>query len=184
MSTNEWYTPARYIDAVWAVLGRIDLDPASCEFANQVVRADRFYTKEDNGLMHPWYGKIYLNPPYGKTERGASSLEAFTCYLLEQYRLHRVTEAILLIPANTATSWFDLLWEFPICFPKRRIRFIQENGLPSDGISFGTCFVYFGSNIEKFTEIFSQFGRIVRAIDMPKPQPITPELWSLEEVTQ
>lgn len=179
--SNEWYTPAKYIEAARAVMGGIDLDPASCDFANQVVRATAYYTKEQNSLMWPWYGRIWLNPPYGKTEQAqASNLEIFTRRLIEQYNICNVTQAILLIPANTATSWFDLLWQFPICFPTYRIRFYQENGEPSNGVSFGTCFVYLGFNEARFTEIFSRFGRIVRAIDTPAPKPIARELWAEE----
>lgn len=180
--SNEWYTPPEYIHSVREVLGHIDLDPASCERANQTVKADRIFTKEDNGLMHPWYGHIYLNPPYGKTQQGgASYLEAFTRKLVEEYVLHHVTEAILLIPANTATSWFDLLWQFPICFPKSRIRFIQENGEPSNGVSFGTCFVYFGHDEEKFIEIFSKYGHVALPTSAYGFRPIMRELW--QEVT-
>src|SRR5258708_17152650 len=106
MSTNEWYTPARYIEAAREVMGGIDLDLASCEFANHVVQAAHFYTQETNGLMHPWYGRVWLNPPYGKTmQGGGSNLEYFTRHLVDHYQCGNVTEAILLIPANTATTW-------------------------------------------------------------------------------
>lgn len=179
MSTNEWYTPAEHIQSVRDVLGRIDLDPASCEFANQVVKADHIYTRETNGLMHPWYGHVFCNPPYGKTDQGgASYLEAFTRKLIEEYILHHVTKAILLIPANTATSWFDLLWQFPICFPKSRIRFIQENGQSSNGVSFGTCFVYFGRDEDKFVEVFSKYGHVaLPTTSTYDARPIMRELW-------
>jgi hypothetical protein len=177
MSTNEWFTPPEYVQSVRMVLGRIDLDPASCDKANRNVRADRIYTEEDNGLMHPWYGRVFCNPPYGKTQQGkASNLEAFTRKLIEEYWLRHVTEAILLIPANTATSWFDLLWEFSICFPKSRIRFLQADGRPGDGVSFGTCFVYFGSNEADFSRVFSKYGHVVPASGAQKP--IAQEIWA------
>jgi len=186
MSSNEWYTPHRYIEAARAVLGAIDLDPASCEFANRVVQATRFYTNEENGLMRPWTvdgkpARVFLNPPYGKTQQGrASNLEYFTRYLLEQYQCGNVTEAILLIPVNTATRWFDALWQYPICFPRFRIRFYNEQGL-SQNVSFGTCFVYLGSRELRFIEVFHRFGYVVKAVSPLQTRPITQDLWAESE---
>jgi hypothetical protein len=34
----EWYTPARFVDATRTVLGKIDLDPCSCEAAQETVK--------------------------------------------------------------------------------------------------------------------------------------------------
>jgi hypothetical protein len=34
-ASAEWFTPPQYIQAVREVLGRIDLDPASCEAAKE-----------------------------------------------------------------------------------------------------------------------------------------------------
>src|SRR5262249_14864109 len=56
----EWYTPKKYIEAVRDVLGGIDLDPASCERANEVVKAAKFYTATQNGLNEPWQGRVWL----------------------------------------------------------------------------------------------------------------------------
>jgi hypothetical protein len=36
---QEWYTPARLVEAARAVLGTIDLDPTSCEVAQRLVKA-------------------------------------------------------------------------------------------------------------------------------------------------
>lgn len=180
--SNEWYTPPEYITAARQIMGDIDLDPASCELANQVVQAKQFYTKEQNGLMHRWYGRVWCNPPYGKTEQGqGSNLEAFTRYLVNEYQSGHVEQAILLIPTNTATSWFDALWQFPICFPHYRIRFYQESGEPSNGVSFGTCFVYLGPHNAKFEEVFSKFGHVAMPTQA-KSYLRKPELWQLDTV--
>ena len=55
-NTNEWFTPARIVDAARAVLGSIDIDPASCVQANQTVRAKTFYDKEHDGFTQVWEG--------------------------------------------------------------------------------------------------------------------------------
>jgi DNA N-6-adenine-methyltransferase (Dam) len=70
--SNEWYTPPWCIEAALAVMGGIDLDPASCALANETVKAARYYDKTMNGLEQPWSidgrpSRVWLNPPYGLT---------------------------------------------------------------------------------------------------------------------
>jgi len=185
--TNEWFTPPRILAAVREVLGIIELDPASCEFANQFVQAQRFYTKEQNGLMYPWLGRIFLNPPFGKTEQGgASNLAYFTQYLIDQYKRGNTKEAILLIPCNTATSWFEPLWQYAICFPTFRIRFLQSDGLQGSGQAFGTCLVYLGPNTERFAMVFTAFGPVITPGGIyRKSQPLQQSiLWESDAVNE
>ena len=56
--------PREVVDAARAVLGAIDLDPASCAEANTVIQATTIYTVEDNGLERSWHGRVWMNPPY------------------------------------------------------------------------------------------------------------------------
>jgi hypothetical protein len=52
-------------DLAHEVMGGVDLDPASCAAFNRFVRADCIYTKQDNGFLLPWHGRVFHNPPGG-----------------------------------------------------------------------------------------------------------------------
>lgn len=80
---NESYTPPQIITPAREALGGdIDLDPASCSFANDVVRARYYFDEQDNGLRRLWFDEgrtvhekepysctVFLNPPGGTLDR-------------------------------------------------------------------------------------------------------------------
>lgn len=60
-------TPPWILDCVRATFQKhIDMDPCSTEVFNQHVDATVFYTKEEDGLLQPWAGDVYVNPPGGR----------------------------------------------------------------------------------------------------------------------
>ena len=59
---DEWLTPPWLLEK----LGPFDLDPCA-PVARPWDTAKRHYTIEDNGLLLPWEGRVWLNPPYDKT---------------------------------------------------------------------------------------------------------------------
>lgn len=61
----EHCTPKPIVEAAREVMGGIDLDPASSEEANRVVKAKNIYTAESNGIIQAWDGRVFLNPPGG-----------------------------------------------------------------------------------------------------------------------
>lgn len=66
--TVEHFTPEWLVEKFRWTLGSIDLDPASCEDANRIVRATTFFTKENDGFFRDWtpYGpNRFVNPPGG-----------------------------------------------------------------------------------------------------------------------
>lgn len=97
------------LEAAKATMGAIDLDPASSAEANETVEAEKFYTKEDNGLQLPWKGRIWLNPPYGGDAR------LFIERMLKEYKVGNVTAACALLNSHpTETKWFQQLFDYPI----------------------------------------------------------------------
>jgi ParB family transcriptional regulator, chromosome partitioning protein len=156
----EWYTPLPILRAVRAVLGTIELDPASCELANKTVQATRYYDKNLDGLVRHWEAKtVWLNPPYCKSG-AVSNQELWTCKLLAEYEAGHVEQAILLVNAATETRWFQRLYAYPLCFVRGRIRFNSPVGT-NTGSTVGSAFVYFGVHVEQFVAVFRRFGVIV-----------------------
>jgi ParB family chromosome partitioning protein len=161
--SNEWYTPPVYLEAARAVLGGIDLDPASSERANRNVQAAAYYTEEDNGLAQAWWGRVFLNPPYGRWE-GESSAGLWTAKLLTEYAAGRVTAAVLLVNAVPGNAWFTPLWQFPICFTDHRISFIDADGRVQAAPTHSNAFVYLGGDRTAFVSAFARFGAVVARI--------------------
>jgi hypothetical protein len=61
-ATNEWLTPPPIIAALggWQ---SFDLDPATPDVMPWQTAQAR-YTARDDGLVQPWFGRVWLNPPY------------------------------------------------------------------------------------------------------------------------
>jgi hypothetical protein len=65
MENDEWLTPPSILRA----LGPFDLDPCA-PIARPWDMAKNHYTKNDPGLLRPWEGRVWLNPPYGLQTKG------------------------------------------------------------------------------------------------------------------
>lgn len=184
--SNEWYTPARYIEAARLVMGGIDLDPASCALANETVKASRYYSKEDDGLSKEWYGRVWLNPPYGLVTPGlrgsTKSLQRnFIMRIHDSYQSGEIEQAILLLlGASLCMPWFLPFWIYPVCIVRQRIEFDRPDGKREHN-GYGNCFVYLGPNEARFIEVFSQFGRIAKAIDVPRHEVAPAQLWEVAQ---
>ena len=147
--TPEHYTPSRILDAVYACLGGIDLDPCSNEGIATVAAAQHF-TAADDGLAQPWHGRVYMNPPYGR------EIESWVDKLVAEHTAGRVTQAIALVPARTDTQWFLKLSEFPCCFVIGRLTFVGN----ADPAPFPSAIFYLGDDVGTFFDVFMRQYRI------------------------
>jgi hypothetical protein len=159
----EWYTPAEYVDAAREVMGKIDLDPGSCEEANRTVRAVKIYTQETDGLdpANKWKGRVWMNPPYGKLAG------KFVERLIAEYDGGNgpVKEACVLLNSYSSdTGWWQPLWDYTLSFPSKRISFTSGESETEGCPTHGSAIIYMGPNRDKFIEVFSRFGVIVERV--------------------
>lgn len=157
---QEWYTPPVYIEAARAVLGEIDLDPASCELANQIVNAKKFFSADADGLCNEWHGRIWLNPPFK-----AGLIDRFVDKLLDS----NFDAAIVLTDNATDTRWFCKLATAAdaILFTTGRINFLKSDGSQEVGNHIrGQAFFYFGSRADLFADVFARFGWLAKSFSL------------------
>ena len=94
-ATPEWATPQDFFDRLNEEFGPFDLDPC-CTMENR--KCPRYYTREVDGLKQPWHGRVFVNPPYGRTI-GAWMKKAFK-------ESNAGATVVYLIPARTDTAWW------------------------------------------------------------------------------
>ena len=156
--SDEWYTPRWVIEAARSVMGEIDLDPASCALAQDVVQAGLFWSKTQGGERMGWFGRVWLNPPY-------SAPALFVEKLMSEYRDGSVKQAVVLLNNATETGWFQaLLARFPVCFLSKRLAFWRHDHADV-GARQGQAVFYLGPDVERFCEVFGEFGIVVRRVD-------------------
>jgi phage N-6-adenine-methyltransferase len=161
-SSDNWYTPPHIVELVVQVLGKIDLDP--CAEVGCRIPASTHYTCIDNGLTRTWHGRVFLNPPYSRPGKWITKLS-------EEITVGRVKSAIALVPASTDTGWLSpVLATQPVCFWKGRIKFLDTNYEPKLPARQSHCLVYWGSQNERFKEVFDAYGvvQLPRSVLMVK----------------
>jgi phage N-6-adenine-methyltransferase len=110
------------VRAFEAEFGSFDLDPAA---ELHTAKAPHFYTIEDDGLKCPWFGRVWLNPPYSKPRP----------WLERAHRATSTREAemvVALLPASVDTGWFHdaVLPYAELRFIRGRVRFLGWEGTP------------------------------------------------------
>ena len=113
-ATVEWYTPP----ALFERLGiRFDLDPAS-PGQNAVPWVPAEYHLSSLGTHLPWFGRVWLNPPYG------SELPTFVRRMCEH------GNGLMLTAARTETRWWQMAARSAdmVCFLRERLHFVRADG--------------------------------------------------------
>lgn len=151
----EYYTPAWVTEAASMVMGGIDLDPASCEVANKTVGAARYFTAADNGLMMPWYGRVWMNHPFGKAHN-----RQWINKLVAEFNAGNISQACCICFASTSEAWFQPLFNYTQCYLSPRLNYISQGNIKK-GVSKGSVVTYLGPHVDRFVAVFGQHGRVM-----------------------
>ena len=134
MVSDTWLTPPHIIMA----LGAFDLDPCAAPEPRPWPTAAEHWTKEHDGLKHDWFGRVWLNPPYGPPP--------IVGPWLRRMRMH--DRGIALIFARTETELFiETVWDCAsaVFFLFGRLHFHRANGTRSDlNAGAPSCLVSYG----------------------------------------
>jgi hypothetical protein len=115
-ASSEWYSPPDIVERARRVLGEIDLDPASCEAANKVVKALWFYSleRDKNGLDLPWTGRVFCNPPSPPKEWWLKLVSSDCTGVFVAYSIEALAQS---------RGWGSSMARHIVCVPQRRIAF-------------------------------------------------------------
>ena len=107
-NTDLWETPQDFFDTLNKEFS-FTLDACAIK---ENAKCKQFYSPEQNGLLMPWTGTVWCNPPYGRqigkwVEKAEKSAK-------------EGATVVMLIPARTDTAWFH-----DYIYHKAEIRFIR-----------------------------------------------------------
>jgi phage N-6-adenine-methyltransferase len=94
-ATEEWPTPRAFFAKCEREFGPFDLDPCA---THESAKAPRYFTKDDDGLAQHWRGRVWMNPPYGRT---------IGAWMRKAYQSAQAGALVVcLVPARTDTAWW------------------------------------------------------------------------------
>jgi hypothetical protein len=94
LTSDDFYTPKWLFDRLALTF---DLDVAAPPGGVSWIPAGNYYTKADDGLARPWWGSVWMNPPFSNPKPW-----------VERFVIHH--QGICLVPVSTA-PWFRMLWD-------------------------------------------------------------------------
>jgi hypothetical protein len=134
--------------------GRIPLDPAAHVVSNRVVKADTIYTRSMNGLIQPWFEKVWLNPPFGDYSAWVKkALEELPH--LDELIMHaeiKLLNVDYFAPLRAKMS--------AVCFIEGRHRY-PFSGVKCSTPEYGHFLMYFGPNIPRFSKAVEKLGGVL-----------------------
>lgn len=163
--SQEWGTPAKYVNAVRDFFGGdIALDPCSNEYSIVCARTEYRLPRHD-GLRERWdFPTIYVNPPYGINKEHGTSIKKWLCKCHAANKEHK-SEVLALVPVATNTGhWKKYVFgqATGVCFLfDTRLKFLVNGEDGGKGAPMFCAMIYWGSFFDKFRSVFGKFGAVL-----------------------
>jgi hypothetical protein len=193
--SSEHYTPQNIIELSREVLGTIDLDPFSCEFANTRVKAERYFRVDgldEDWLKVPLYQGIYnlkdastwkpasvfLNPPsklYPLNAKGRrvekSGAKTAWNKLMAEIELNHVSHAIVIAYSLeqlqiTQKGCKKAMADFPFCIASERFDYVNQQGEPQTNGSHSSAIIYVPNLIDNSHKFKELFSSVGKVLNV------------------
>ena len=161
MAKDNYYTPSKFIESARRVMGSIELDPTSCDLANETVKATRILTIENSMFRNSIACEnMFFNPPY-------SQPLPFVERVVDGVLSGEIGQVIGVLNTDHSTRWWREIEKIAsaYCFLHDRIQFIDANNgdlTKTTSNNRPQFFFYVGANVEVFESEFSQYGLVLK----------------------
>ena len=153
MISDTWLTPPHIVEA----LGPFDLDPCAAPDPKPWQTAQHHYTLPTDGLVEPWFGRVWLNPPYSRE----------AVIWLRKLAQHGTGTGLVF--ARTETSWFvETVWSAAtaVLFLHGRLHFHYADGTRAPANAGApSCLVAYGRAVADAQNESGLAGTFVRLRD-------------------
>lgn len=154
--SDRYFTSDEILALVLEQWGEVDLDPCwdpEC----QVIAGERYDIRQgQDGLLLPWFGRVWLNPPYSETP---------SWLVRAAQHAHGGGEVLGLIPAAIDTlAWHRSVWPWAsVCALSPRPRFTRPAsvGKVRSAALVAHAVIYYGPHHQRFSEVWCARGEIV-----------------------
>ena len=143
LTSDDYYTPAWVFERMGI---EFDLDVCAPPGGIPWIPAKRYYTQEDDGLVQPWEGRVWMNPPYSGTSPWAR-------------RFVEHANGVCLVPHSRSAWWGELWASAPAIADAGMFRFYKPGGT-YENVFMPVVFAAFG---DECVEAIGRLG-VVRRI--------------------
>lgn len=152
--TDEWSTPLSFVRPLARALGGFDLDPASGAETSPIAQTT--YTEDEDGLSKPWFGRVWLNPPY-------SEMAAWMEKCMAESKQDNTDVILALVKGDTSTDWWHRYAPEAdaVAFLDHRLKFGEDAG----SAPFPNHVFVFGDAPSGVYDVLEKNGLVVRGAD-------------------